>query len=645
MKSFHPFFLIPVSLLVSIVCYSQTKKDTLSIEQSLSRYSIRTPVFSPDGSKAAVVVAQSGLGENLPSSHIWMVDVASKTIRQFTSSAKSESEPQWSPDGRMLSFLSARNGIPQIFMMNGDGGEASPLTKSKTAISAYAWDPAGKTIAYLTEDPPTAAEEKRTADKYDETVVSESDKPTRLFIIDVNSKSAVQVSKQNIEIEEMKWMPSGNSILLLTQLLPAAEIPVYQLSLLSLKDSSLSNLPCPSHAFWGQINISPDGNNITYNSSPEDGPDAQDLFIQPVKNGIAKNITSKSLDLPVRFSKFTDNHHLLALVQKGFAVKLYSISDNGEASDYGISQQVGAFDIAGNGTIVFESYSGNKLSELWLMGTDKKPIQVSHFNKVFDNIPLVAPRFITYKSFDGLSIEASLYKPATNGNKPLPLVVFIHGGPTGAFVDNYSAWVQLFVQKGYAVFCPNIRGSTGYGWKFLTANRNDWGGNDFKDIMAGVDILIAKENIDSNRIGISGWSYGGFMAEWAITQTNRFKAAMSGAGLASLASEFGTESNMAYDRWFFGTPYENADNFSKHSPITFMKNAKTPTLIIQGENDKTDPIGQSQELYRGLRFYHVPTELVLYPREPHGFREIKHNIDFYTRMMGWFEKYIHPLSP
>ncbi len=157
--------------------------------------------------------------------------------------------------------------------------------------------------------------------------------------------------------------------------------------------------------------------------------------------------------------------------------------------------------------------------------------------------------------------------------------------------------------------------------------------------MAGVDMLIAKENIDSNRMGISGWSYGGFMAEWAITQTNRFKAAMSGAGLSNLASEFGTESNMAYDHWFFGTPYENADNFSKHSPITFMKNAKTPTLIIQGENDKTDPIGQSQELYRGLRFYHVPTELVLYPREPHGFREIKHNIDFYRRMIEWFEKY------
>ncbi len=280
------------------------------------------------------------------------------------------------------------------------------------------------------------------------------------------------------------------------------------------------------------------------------------------------------------------------------------------------------------------------MPEIWLAGLDKKPAQVSHFNKAFDSIALAQPKFITYKSFDGLKVEAALYKPSNNSTKPLPLVVFIHGGPTGAFRDSYSAWVQLFVQKGYAVFCPNIRGSTGYGWNFLTANRNDWGGNDFKDMMVGVDYLIANENIDSTRMGISGWSYGGYMAEWAITQTSRFKASVSGAGMASLASEFGTEENAAYDHWFWGTPYEHPEGFYAHSPITFIKNAKTPTLIIQGESDATDPIGQSQELYRGLRFYNVPTELVLYPGEPHGFRKIKHNIDFYRRMLGWFDKYV-----
>ncbi len=632
--------LISASFLLLACTSISQKKDTLSITQSLSRYSIRGIKFSPDGSKAAVVVSQTGMDAQLPSSHIWMVDVASKTIRQFTNSAKSETSPQWSPDGKTLAFISGRSGKPQIYTMDMGGGEALVLTSSKTGINAFEFSPSGKTIAYLADEPATEAEEKRQDDKYDEQVVSEAAKPTRVFIIDLATKTAKQVTKQNLEIGEMKWMPSGAALLLVTQALPETELAAYQLSTLSLKDSSITNMPCPANSFWGNINISPDGSMVIYNSSRENGPEAQDIFLQDVKTGTAKSLTGKSLDLPVTSARFTGTNSLLCTVQKGFFSRLYNVGSDGSAVEYGINQNVGSFDVSPKGDIVFESGNGAALSEIWLAGTDKKTVQISHFNKVFDSIPLVQPVYITYKSFDGTSIEASLYKPVTATAKKLPLVVFIHGGPTGAFTDAYSAWVQLFVQKGYAVFCPNIRGSVGYGWKFITSNKNDWGGGDFKDIMAGVDYLVAKENIDSNRMGISGWSYGGYMAEWAITQTHRFKASMTGAGLSDLASEFGTENNADYDHWFFGTPYEHPENFSSHSALTFIKNATTPTLIIQGEEDKTDPIGQSQQLYRALRYYHVPTELVLYPREPHGFREIKHSIDFYTRMLAWFDKYV-----
>ncbi len=619
---------------------AQTKKDSLTIEQALSKYSVKNPLFSPDGKKAVVVVYQTGLGNNLPASHIWLIDVAAKTIKQFTNSKKSETNPKWSPDGSQLAFLSNRNEDNQIYLMDINGGEALQLTEAKSSVTEFVWNPKSNTIAYLAEEPASAEEEKRQADKYDEEVVSESVKPTRVFTIDVNTKQTTQFTHQNWEVEEIQWMPLGDVLLLVTQALPLAEVPVYQLSLLSVKDSSVVNISCPAHPFWGNILISPDGNSVAYNSSLGDGPNAHDLFLQSLKTGVAKNLTGKSIDRPIWMFKFIDNHHLVSVVQKGFSTGLYNIDDNGNANEYSINQNIRAFDIATDGTLLFESFSATKPSEVWLMDADKKPVQVSHFNKVFDSITLAKPRLINYKSFDGLSIEAALYKPVTTTTKRLPLVVFIHGGPTGAFINDYSAWVQLFVQRGYAVFCPNIRGSEGYGYDFITANRNDWGGNDFKDIMNGVDMLIAKENIDSNRMGITGWSYGGYMAGWAVTQTNRFKAAMAGAGMANLASEFGTEDNAAYDRWFFGTPYENLENFYKHSPISFIKNAKTPTLIIQGENDKIDPVGQSQELYRALRYYNVPTELVLYPNEPHGFRQIKHNIDFYKRMINWFDKYV-----
>ncbi len=221
-----------------------------------------------------------------------------------------------------------------------------------------------------------------------------------------------------------------------------------------------------------------------------------------------------------------------------------------------------------------------------------------------------------------------------------PLVLLIHGGPAGNWRNRFDGLTQLLTARGYSVVQPNIRGSLAYGQKFLTSNRGDWGGADYKDAMAGVDDLIKRGIADPDRLAIAGWSYGGYMAEWAITQTDRFKAASSGAGMADLATEFGTESHSSGDEWYYGIPYENLAGFQKSSPIVYIKNAKTPTLILQGEADTTDPLSQSQMLYRGLKRYNVPTELVVYPREPHGFREEKHMIDRDRRIVEWIARYL-----
>jgi dipeptidyl aminopeptidase/acylaminoacyl peptidase len=194
------------------------------------------------------------------------------------------------------------------------------------------------------------------------------------------------------------------------------------------------------------------------------------------------------------------------------------------------------------------------------------------------------------------------------------------------------------------VFYPNIRGSVGYGQKFVETNKADWGGGDYKDVMAGVHDLVTRGIADPNRLGIGGWSYGGYMAEWAITQTNEFKVAVSGAGMANLISEFGMEDHPAGDEWFFGTPWESPDKFLNSSPFVHFKDAKTPTLILQGDADTIDPLGQSQELYRGLKRYGVETELVVYPREPHGFHEEKHLLDRLNRILAWYDKFLMPAA-
>jgi dipeptidyl aminopeptidase/acylaminoacyl peptidase len=273
------------------------------------------------------------------------------------------------------------------------------------------------------------------------------------------------------------------------------------------------------------------------------------------------------------------------------------------------------------------------------------------FNEKWTSRPVVAAEFVKYKSADGTEVEATLLKPSALSSQPSalnaqpgPAVILVHGGPTGRWSDAFEPWGQLLAARGYAVLYPNVRGSTGYGHHFLEMNRADWGGGDFKDVMAGADWLVARGIADPNRLGIGGWSYGGYMAAWAVTQTTRFKAAVSGAPVIDMASEFGTENGSAYDEWFYGTPYEKLDGFIKSSPMTFVKNVKTPTLLLQGEDDTTDPIGQSQQFYRGLKRYGVESDLVLYPREPHGLREEHHLVDRLTRILAWYDRYLKPAA-
>jgi dipeptidyl aminopeptidase/acylaminoacyl peptidase len=267
---------------------------------------------------------------------------------------------------------------------------------------------------------------------------------------------------------------------------------------------------------------------------------------------------------------------------------------------------------------------------------------VTDVNARWNTTTIAQPEFVKYKTLDGLDIEAALLKPLGSASGKRPFVVLVHGGPTGRWADAFEPWGQLLAARGYVVLYPNVRGSTGYGQRFVEMNRADWGGGDYKDVMAGVDWAIAQGLADPNRLGIGGWSYGGYMAAWAVTQTTRFKAAVSGAPVIDLASEFGTEAGSAYDEWFYGTPYERLQGFINGSPITFVKNAKTPTLLLQGEADETDPIGQSQQFYRGLKRYGVDAELVIYPREPHGLREEKHLLDRLNRIISWYDRYLKP---
>jgi dipeptidyl aminopeptidase/acylaminoacyl peptidase len=366
-------------------------------------------------------------------------------------------------------------------------------------------------------------------------------------------------------------------------------------------------------------------------------------MLLPTDGHAARNLTGASLDRPVQDYHWRANRSITLVAANGFSDLFVEYSADGARHDLTPSPlPSGSFSFGANNEVAYVSQTAMQPQEVWSWDEKSAARQISHLNDAWKGIPLVAPEFYRYKSFDGIEIEAALLKPqGSGGTSKLPLIALIHGGPTGRWSEAIEPWGQLLVTHGYAIFYPNIRGSVGYGQKFVESNRADWGGGDFKDMMAGVEDLVKRGIADPARLGIGGWSYGGYMAEWAITQTNQFKAAVSGAGMADLISEFGTEDHPAGDEWFFGVPWEKPENFLNSSPFVYLKNAKTPTLVLQGESDTIDPLGQSQELYRGLKRYGVEAEFVEYPREPHGFREEKHLIDRLNRILAWYDKHLH----
>jgi len=619
-------------------------KVALTPEASISIRFLTDLQLSPDGARLAFVVSDAPKGEQR-AQHIWMYDKKTDAVRQFTYSKKSETTPRWSPDGSQLAFLSNRGGDEQqIYLMKSSGGEAATRTKGKSSIKSFEWSKDGKYIAYIAPNPKTEEDEKKEKDKNDARIADKDNKQPRVWLLPVESGDPKAITPPNWEIKELAWMPSGQNLVVAATDHPESDQNTDRIFGVHVPDGQMVQLAAPRGPF-GELRVSPKGKTIAYIGAREDGPSPHDLMLLPVENDAAQNISGLSLDRQIFDFKWLRDGTLLAVTADGFHTKFSAFGANGAIKQITstISINPSAFAASDSGEAFFVSQTATQPQELFVWDQKTDPRQLTHINDAWNRYSLATPEFYKYKSFDGQKIEAALLKPAGyNGKTKLPLIALIHGGPTGAWEDTVEAWGQLLVSRGYAVFYPNIRGSIGYGQKFIEMNRGDWGGDDFKDVMAGVDDLIARGIADPDRLAIGGWSYGGYMSEWAITQTTRFKAAVSGAGLSNLISEYGTEQHPSYDEWFYGVPYEpeKIAGFLNSSPFVHLKNAKTPTLILQGESDTVDPIGQSTELYRGLKRYGVDTELVLYPREPHGFHEEKHLVDRLNRVLAWYDKYL-----
>ena len=587
--------------------------------------------FSADGSRVVCVVSE--VNGPTTDSHLWLMEIGPGSLRQITFSQKSERAPHWRPGGG-LAFLSNRAGTTQVYLLPLDGAEPRAITTSATDISDFRWSPDGKQIAYLAResDPAKRDDDPKIADREQDL--------ERLWVIDLASGQQRQVTHAAWRIDEFDWVNSGQFLVVASNQPRNEEWndALYSVSL----DGTATRVAEPNQPFHGLL-VSPTGTRFAYAGTRDHGPTAHDLFVQDLSGGAARD-ASAAIDRAVLEARWQDQDTIFARVADGFRNRIYRIQLNGSTAPIDLPYSARAFDVAGDGTLVFAGVGFNHLPELYVRRLDGSVAQLGRLQQGWDAVRLADAEIFRFKSFDGTQIEAALMKPpAAAPTRKLPLVLLVHGGPASNFSADYfwfNAWPQLLAAAGYEVLMVNPRGSIGYGEKFEKANRGDLGGGDFKDLMAALDSVIARGETDPGRLGIGGWSYGAEMTQWAIGHSQRFRAAVSGQGVFDQAAEFGTENGPADDEWAFGLPWEHPEVFARNSPASSIRFARTSTLIVHGEDDRTNPVGQSMALYRALKHYGVESQLIIYPGEGHLPHQEKHQIDILRRMLDWYDRHL-----
>jgi dipeptidyl aminopeptidase/acylaminoacyl peptidase len=623
-------WLAQVSLLTafSLACHAQS---ALTSTQALQYRSAADLHYSPDGSRLAYVV-YSYQWDLRP--RICILDVGSGKTSQITPTDKIERSPQWSPDGKALAFISNRGGDPEIYQVPAAGGDATVLTRRKYGVTSFHWSPDGRSIAYMSkdDDAPGANEGPQVADR-------EGDLP-RLWVLDLASTSSRRVGKIGYRIDEFQWQDSSHLMIVATDQPRVEEFTdaVYRVSIADGASELVSRPPQPVRGLL----ISPDAHQFALRATQAQGPIPRDLFVGTMGREDLRDVSAPP-DLAVAEVKWNEQSTIWIRVVDGFFNRIWRLPPKGRPVPVNLTLSVNSFDVSRDGVIAFVGGDFAHLPEIYLREKNGHVRQVSHLQDGWANVALAPTAILRTKSFDGVQIEAALTRPISHPGEKLPLVLIVHGGPSSNFSAGYyweTAWAQLLAANGYQILMVNPRGSNGYSEHFMKANRGDLGGGDYKDLMSALDGVLAKGGTDPERLGIGGWSYGGEMSAWATTQTGRFKAAVAGAGVFDQQAEFETEDTPAEDEWQFGTPWEHPDVFARNSPISYIANAHTPTLILAGKDDTANPIGQSQGLYRALKHLGIETEMVTYPGEGHSPRRGSYNVDMFERILHWYDRFL-----
>jgi len=663
-------------LVITAVNASAQSKRPATFDDVLNIKAVQGATVSPDGRQVIYTVRQwvseqdpstpLGAGKMEARAHVWKVATdGSPPPRQISFGEKGDSQPQFSPDGKFISFVSARGSAEakaQIYLMPIDGGEAWKLTDAKENVSSYSWAPDSAKIAFVANDPRSAEEEANIKKRDDERVFEGDFRFAHVWVVDVTTRQAARVTEGTAYTIQgaPSWSPDGKRFVFgaaVTPMLRDNRRDVYIADVAAKRAEKVSiNWGSDGQPRWSQ-----DGATIAWVGEPNTTsphPDGtavgvvmqQRLMLYNVNARTIKDTLTPTFDSEAGNPVWTNEGTRVMFVtgkrayNEAFAYDLTS----GKYTQLTQKRTIGGTAVSKDGrTIVVTMDAPDSATEIYVTDPSFANLKrLTNTNPQLAELAQGETEVITWKSSDGVEVEGVLLKPVGfQSGKRYPTLVVAHGGPAGAYVNGFRLGGleggQVWAGKGWAVFYPNPRGSSNYGQKTLAANVNDWGGGDFKDIMTGVDALVARGIADPDKLSHIGWSYGGYMTAWVITQTSRFKAAMVGAGLTNMWSMYGTNDiPSVLIAYFGGIPNKQTlPLYLDRSAMTHIDKVTTPTLILHGANDERVPTGQAYELYRGLKDRGKATELVFYPREGHGIAEYYHQKDRMQRISDWVTKY------